>query len=325
MGGWERISNLNTIKMKRFTRELSVGAFEYLQKEGKFIIPEIKSARPEQYPFTLDIHLREKDKLMVYVGTTCILTLKINAKTKKVKFSAHETYRDKFLDTYKFSTPPISKIASYLKRTLPKVDKSKFRDKKEGFYQNMMCYLNGEIAHATSPFVIFDRECVIGFTDNKERKSVLEPFKIKYPGIGNELDMLAIDKYLNLICIELKYADKKASKNKKIYLTPKQVAKYRELFSEEKHPHPFFEDIKQLINQKVELGLLPKFANSLFTNKSDFKDVLSYVVVAESENISKNNWEKMKDVINENPKDISCEIFTINGNGTMLKKDITDL
>jgi len=319
--------------MIRFKRQLSDGALAFLLGEGNYIIPAIKSARSANVPFEFDIQIRENDTLMVYVGTTCVLAIQIYSSRKQLKFSAHETYKDDFLGTYDFEKVPRKEITKYLQRTLPKVKKNFFSKEGEGYYQNILCHLQGEKANYLNDLFIFDRECVIGYDQKVEKHYKFNPIANKYNDIrknlqkkdprkwgqpnekslGNELDMLAIDKYFNLHCMELKHG----SNGSGIYWGPLQVAVYKEIFSKEifsKEINTIFNDMKLLIGQKVDLGLLPQCAIEIFKQKSTFSGVKSHLIIAEP-NYKMNCWDKMNEVINENVEDLCCKVSIVDNQG----------
>ena len=171
--------------MLRFNRYLSDDAFKFLKNKGSWIIPEIINARPFNCAFAFDIQIRENDYLMVYVGTTSVLKIQLGADF--VNFSAHKTYKDSFLKKYLFTDLPYGEISNYLGRILPKVDSRYFENHKEGYYQNYLCYHLGEVASKDSPFIIFDRECVLGFDNSNEKINHLTPLKNQYQQIRTDL------------------------------------------------------------------------------------------------------------------------------------------
>jgi len=274
--------------MLRFKRQLSQPVFQYLLDSGSFIIPEIMSARPDKMPFALDIQLREQDKIMVYMGTTRLLVIAIDSNRERLTFSAAQSYSDPFLSTYKFSIFPKGEITEYLKRTIQKVDSRYFQNRKEGYYQNLICYEYGENAKSDSPFIVIDRECVIGYDDTKAKNKYLKPISDKYrrliakvkqndpktygtsklKNLGNELDLLAVDPEGNLCCIELKHG----SNTSGIYWGPFQIAVYKEIFNIQS-VQSIFQYIQALIAQKIALGLLPTNAGSVLDGRDNFNTI----------------------------------------------------
>ena len=315
-----------------FKRQLSADALNYLKNDGSFIIPAIKAARTSPEAFSLDIQIRINNELMVYMGGTRILTIRIDTQNEKITFYANETYSDRFLGTYKFDDVQSGSITEYLNRTMPNVKPKWFSNKKEGYYQNMLCYKLGENAINLSPFIIFDRESEVGFTDTQESEYKFKPIADSFrsircrlqndnpekygrptdKGFGKGLDLLAIDEQCNLICIELKHGNNGSG----ICWGVLQLAVYHKLFNKLNtlDAQVFFSNIKELIEQKIKLGLLPTNVLSYFNKKIRFNGVKSYFVVAEP-NFEMNCWDKMRDVIDEIPQDFRCSVLTIDNDG----------
>jgi hypothetical protein len=315
--------------MLRYKRQLSQNAFDYLLNEGCFIISEIKSARPISKPFTLDIQFREKDTLMVYMGITRILVINLDIKNSRLIFKADKAYSDPFLDTYSFANAPIGLIAPYLERIISLVRKNYFSNEAEGFYQNLICYLHGENATIDSPFIVIDRECVIGYLNNEEKIIHFVPIAKKYEAIiareqdadpkrfgkpngkklGNELDLLAIDKDCNLCCIELK----RGSSASGIYWGPIQVAVYKDIFNLEAL-RDIFPDIMKLVYQKVKLGLLPNLTNLILNGHSNFTTVKPILAIG-SPNDNSSCWGTMQYLIGKYKPLLDCEVITFDKSG----------
>ena len=319
--------------MLRYKRQLSERAFHYLLKEGRFIISEIKLARQGDIPFGLDIQIRENDTLEAYRGNTCLLKIKIDCTSRTLTFSADKAYSSEFLGKYDFNSTTKNGIVRYLQRTVPHVASKYFSNQKEGYFQNLICFLHGEKADNESPFIIFDRECVIGFGKKEEKDNFLKPITDHYQDIrnnlqkdnsktfgqpknkslGNELDLLAIDKEMNLLCIELKHGTYGSG----IYWGPLQVAVYKELFGTSSLDG-FFGDVKDLVLQKVALGLLPDMAGNLFRGYNKFKDIISALAIAEP-NSRKSCWRLMDTVIKKEQERLTCDMYSVDKNGHVSK------
>jgi len=122
----------------------------------------------------------------------------------------------------------------YVQAALSVAKKRYYGNRKEGFWQNRMCVRYGSRCQEEDDWLIIDHECVIGFANETERSDVLDPHKVHFEGIrhafqtqdkkrwgttsavkdssgeveshlGNELDMLAIDRDGQLLAIELKH------------------------------------------------------------------------------------------------------------------------
>ena len=111
------------------------------------------------------------------------------------------------------------------------------------------------------------------------------------------------------MCIELKHG----SNGSGIYWGPLQIAVYKELF-DKKHIHSFFMDIKELIQQKVALDLLPQKANIFYENHITFDNVIPALIIGEP-NHKMNCWIMMKEIINQDIANLQCEVLIIDENG----------
>ncbi len=91
-----------------------------------------------------------------------------------------------------------------------------------------------------------------------------------------------------------------------------QLAVYHELFNtlNALDTQTLFCNIKELIEQKVILDLLPENVMSCFNGKNTFNSVKSCLVVAEP-NFRMNCWDKMRDVISAIPVAFRCKVLTM--------------
>ncbi|MBK6345002.1 MAG: hypothetical protein IPF68_03525 [Bacteroidales bacterium] len=260
---------------------------------------------------------------MVYIGITCLLVIKINYSRDRLTFSADKFYSDPFLGSYKCSNPPKGEIANYLLGSIEKASSSSFSNMKEGYYQNLICYESGENAKSDSPFIVIDRECVIGYTNSEEKVTHLKPIVDKYlkliatekendpktygkskpKNLGNELDLLALDPEGNLCCIELKNGSNTAG----IYWGPFQVAVYKEIFNINA-VKPIFQDIQELITQKIALGLLPPQAGSFLKGRSNFNAIRPILGIGDP-NPRSTCWTRMHDLMNKHKPLLDCEVI----------------
>lgn len=143
----------------------------------------------------------------------------------------------------------------------------------EGFYQNAIQRKYGLLSESTSALVIVDKEAVIGYDGgqsekkqcfNSERndyKTVKNDLQKKYPKdfgkadensiLGNELDLIALDKDGYIHLMELK----KGSNTSGIYMSPFQIGLYHRLFKSF-NKEELKENIRSMIEQKKRLGLI---------------------------------------------------------------------
>ena len=309
-----------------YKRQLSYGALKYLCGDGKYIIDAIKSVRPKDEPWKLDIQIRRDDELNVYVGRTKILIIKIKTSENRIKFYADKAYHHGFLGEYAFGAKPGNEIVDYIEEAISRVNPSFYCKTVEGYYQSMMCYKYGEDSQNAFPFVIIDREAVIDCNNADLKKKFYSDIESKVASIisnlkkadiyghiengkysAQKLDILAIDININLICIELKYIT-----NKDLNEAPLQVKFYNEIFTElVSNNRNVFSDVREVILQKVSLGLLKKEILAIFKGKTCFNSIMSHIVIAGA-NKDNNCWAVYRQVINAGMGELNCKLFQLN-------------
>ena len=250
----------------RYNRALSDAGYVAALKPGgplNFLIHDLPL--PSDEPFALDIHLREGNEIMYYHGTTRLLVLKLSMTDKKIQYepSASPTYTGNPLSKAHFdrlgkfgkSRPEHLKTAlhKYLSAVLSIANPRYYSNRKEGYWQNRLCVRFGLDCLPDDDWMIFDRECVLGFDNVPEKKKMLDPIMSRYEKIrnrlqsknpkrwgqpstakskilqksfGDELDILALNKRGDLLAVELKYGSNASG----IYWGPLQVCVYRDAF-----------------------------------------------------------------------------------------------
>lgn len=238
-------------------------------------------------PDALDLHLRENDELMYYHGTTRLLTVTWH-KSGKVKLSAHTRY-EQIAPTGLFKTSTgetvrharadfaqvIQQLSAYIAQAVAAANDRFYRNGKEGFWQNQICLARGPGGKAHHDWLVIDREVVLGHDDKSQLAAFWEAITSGYAAVqstlqaqdplrwgqprqqkafGNELDMLALGKGGELVCIELK----ERSNTNGICWGPLQAGVYREAW--EAALPTVMADVVALVKQKVRLGLLPEAA-----------------------------------------------------------------
>jgi len=174
----------------------------------------------------------------------------------------------------------------------------------EGYWQNRLCIRFGRHSVPDDAWIVIDRECVVGFGDGAEAEkkdfyaSVFRAFqdardelqgddakrwgvpnteKIRankrQKNFGDELDMLAIGQQGDLLAIELKQGRNAVG----VYWGPLQAAAYGTAFRM-KLPE-IWGDVVALVEQKVDLGLLPHHALDRLS-REPVDRVLSVLAVA---------------------------------------------
>lgn len=281
--------------------------------------------------YAFDIHIREKSELMIYHGGTCLLIISFpgvkgedsdTVLFKSPSYGKGKGCDDKFnLFKGKRDLDDINQLAPYICDFLSKIIASHavhpkfYSNMKEGYWSSRLSIDYGRNWRPGMGWLIFDREAVLGFEKKDEKSSFyqykLEAQKIKKilqasdpkkwgtsnSGVpdsmcdfGDELDFLAIGPEKQLQCIELKHA----SYTSGIYWGPLQASVYLKAYSKE--VDNISENIKELVRQKVHLGLLSSEALKLLPEGS-FNQVEGILAIADVDKKLKSTcWEKAIEV-----------------------------
>ena len=163
---------------------------------------------------------------------------------------------------------------------------------KEGFYQNKLSRRYGICGKADDPFVIVDKEAVIGYSNQTEKDQLLGTIQKKYKrlqgivsatdeklygkdlnkkSIGNELDFLALDREGNLLLIEFKHG----SSTSGIYLSPIQIGLYYDIFTN--YPKVDLERaVFGMLAQRQKIGLI----NSDWTSPNRIMNIIPVLIIS---------------------------------------------
>ena len=311
------------MSVARYDRALNSALEESLQVGGRlaFLLHDISDWCDD--PYELDIQLREKNKIMYYRGTTRLLVVTLSPRddgTPTFKVTADKFYTqnpscsDAFGQlTVLGQTSPVDALIpfqTYLSAAIRIAPESHYDNHAEGYWQNRICHRFGRCSRPEDEWLVFDRECVIGFKDQSHKKAALEPICTRYgkarqaiqdsgddrwrqthesKGFGDELDMLAINRSGQLLAIELKYGTNASG----IYWGPVQVGVYSDAFSlliDQLAP-----GVVGLIRQKVVLGLLPAHALSRLPSNG-FERVLPVLAIADA-NPRSRCWPRLAEVM----------------------------
>jgi hypothetical protein len=233
-------------------------------------------------PCALDIQLREGGVLQVYHGNTSLLRMveKELGSAVAVTFDEYESkVKDLRPDLKRhWSVDNVAALGESLRQILPmlvdQVEPQYYRNKKEGFWENHLCYSYGRSWAPEKECLIIDRQAVIGFASGAVHSNFYQPIREKHTAsrqllfeeqhppwarvnpIGDELDLLAINQQRELVCVELKHKS-----NSGLYYGPFQAAVYRDAFLAVKNA--IAADIERLARQKIALGLLPASAANM--------------------------------------------------------------
>jgi len=302
---------------------LSPGALKLLLPDGplRFLVSDLPLYRDDPYAF--DIQLRENNTLMYYRGTTRLLSVRIHengdirAVTQADKAygrypSSKEAYAG-MMREWKLEEANEMAIAfhDYLLKSAEACKNRYYGNRKEGYWQNRLCIDWGLRWQTNQQFMIIDRECVIGFDSEQEKRAFYDPLYRPYNEIrnqlqkeackiwgkarekpfGDELDILALDSQNNLVAIELKHGCNPGG----IYWGPLQVLAYRDAFKSKLAV--VTRGIKKLVEQKVLLGLLPQTALSRLPDDA-FPAVKTVLVIGDP-NLKSKCWDNLNRVVKE--------------------------
>lgn len=224
-----------------------------------------------------DVQFREGNEVAVYCGLTKIVNVTFKGKNVPVKVSAHDTYKgqacaenlmkgwgiDRSPDDFKKA------LTAYL-RNVVVADK---QWKKEGAVQARFENWFSRKWRAEKPFVIIDREAVLGYETEPERRGVVKKIKPPIERISrfirdayewaqvtgnypNELDLIGLSSDGQRLVL----AEVKDHSNSKLYYSPLQVLYYVlewEHALSSQHGGKIIDDMNRLIEAKKRVGLLP--------------------------------------------------------------------
>lgn len=300
----------------RYNRALTQDAVSLMKpgSELAFLLCDLPTVEDEVN--ALDAQLREHNQIMYYHGTTRLLTVTLRPSKCGIILQpdAHATYKQKdaFAQLEKIgrSAPGEAREAfmNYLSSALALADKRYFKNHKEGYWQNHLCHRFGRNCQPDDDWLIVDRECVIGFSDGDEKReyyndiiSARTQMRTRLQStdegkwgraigkmFGDELDLLAIDRNGRLLAIELKHGSNPSG----IYWGPLQAGAYASALQGKLQE--IVPGIVALVNQKVDLGLLPEHARTRLEN-SLLDDVTPILAVAEP-NPRSSCWSKLTEV-----------------------------
>ncbi len=290
----------------RYARRLSPRFLDHLENGPlRFLVSNVSSWNPAD-PYAFDLQIREGDRLMYYHGTTALLTIRHDPGDGVLECTASSTYTQAAGYEHLMKRWPATDqdslctlVPTYLVSAASLAKDGYYRNREEGYWQNRLCFAFSQNWCPGMDWLIIDREAVVGFGSDSERRSVLDPIQVKYQkvkddlqrsdpktwgqpnakGLGIECDLLALGPSGELYCIELKHGSNASG----VYWGCLQVAVYREVFATAL-PH-ITDDIKTLVRQKVSLGLLPRQALSRLP-QGEFRNVLPILAIADPNDLS---------------------------------------
>lgn len=282
----------------KYDRTLSDDFAKHLEKDGalRWLYDYVKKNRDLDFLIgKISIgENKNREWISIYRGLTKIISIS----QKDSEFILMATDSVEKIDSTLFEWRQLeesfeNKLDGFLKkiREDKKFDRY-FNNKKEGYYQNEFSRQFGICGNANDDFVIVDKEAVICYSNDSERKDRLSVFREKYVSIlksiseknpkrfgrnrenmnlGNELDFLALDKEGNVLLIEFK----DGSNTSGIYLSPFQIGMYYDLFTDVSQEE-FKKPVVTMVEQKKRIGLI----NSEWEIPSQIKSIIPVLIIA---------------------------------------------
>ena len=276
----------------------------------------------------------QKEWISVYRGLSRILTILPCREAGKIKVDAAVAYKSlvakKRIDIYgkkEVSDLVIGTLNNLVEivKNDPKFDRY-YKNKKEGYYQNILSRRYGICGAPNDEFVIIDKEAVIGYASEKEKaieysffrarhKNLLKVISAKDPQrygsnlrkkpIGNEVDFLALDKNGNLLIIEYKHGTNTSG----IYLSPIQIGLYYDLYNDFyiKKTELFRNSIFSMLKQKQGIGLI----NPAWQKPPEVKNLIPVLIISEfnKNRAAKDNFLGVMDIAR---KELGDQMFLKN-------------
>lgn len=265
-----------------------------------------------------------KEWISVYRGLSRVLIITKTRSTNIIKIDGANAY--KILVPTLYGKKDIShNFKTEMESLLSMVaDNSKFdryyKNKKEGYYQNILSRKYGICGSKNDDFVIIDKEAVVGYLNQKEKDIAINKIQPKYKqlqkdislkdskrygknndkkAVGNELDFLALDKAGNILLIEYKHGTNTSG----IYLSPIQIGMYYDLFTN--LPRKDLEKaVQQMLIQKQKIGLI----NPDWEMPNKIEDIIPVLVISEY-NIRSSAKQKFDEIFTFSKKQLGLDFL----------------
>ena len=249
-----------------------------------------------------------KEWISVYRGLTRIISITYNTKCllndriQYINIDGADSYKlidtSKAINLYGNRKAINLNFSNNLTKLLTEIDSNKdyaryYNNKKEGYYQTILSKDHGIGCDSNIPFVIIDKEAVIGYKNETIKSDkFINPLQNKYKklqkkissidatrygkdldekSIGNELDFVALDKEGNILLIEYKHGTNTAG----IYLSPLQIGLYADIFN----AFPLIDlkaSISSMFDQKQKMGLI----NPSWQKPKEFKKIIPVLIIS---------------------------------------------
>lgn len=261
--------------MMDYNRTLTDEFSGLIEKDGslRWLFDFIKNH--DELDFLIGKH-KGREWISVYRGLSRVLTITKSRSKDHFRLDAAEAYKALNRDFYGVKKLPMNFSIEFSRLLSEVAATSKFdryyKNKKEGYYQNILSRQYGFNGFPDDDFVIIDKEAVVGYKNTAEKIEIMGEVQKKYKNlqgilshtdprrfggnlekksIGNELDFLALDKEGNILLIEYKHGTNTSG----IYLSPLQIGMYYDLFNN----LPFSDLVNavyKMLAQKQKIGLI---------------------------------------------------------------------
>ena len=259
----------------------------------------------------------------VYRGTGRVFTLKKDGTLK-----ADKKYMGLFPDFYKVPNKEnldklMDKVSSDL--ALKRYYIAASGKKEEGYYQNLISRRYSLFCEKEDDFIIFDKEFVLGYSDditkakitkdtNDKYNDIVDKLKLKGFGTkikapGSECDFVGLTKDGDILMLELK----QSGDTPKIALSPVQVGKYVDLTENylSNYRDDFEDCVKKMIKQKIDLDILkPQWD---MPKKITGKIIPAVVVGGNPTKAAKERFKIARDMV----KKTDIKLYTCNDKGEL--------
>jgi hypothetical protein len=278
-----------------YNRKISNSFSELIEKGGKlrWLFDFVKTR--DDLDFLIGKNI-SKEWISVYRGLSRVLTITKTKEIDIVKLDGARAYKNISPKLYgKKSTSVIfRKELEHLVNIVSKNEKFNryYKNKKEGYYQNILSRRYGICGDKNDDFVIIDKEAVVGYLNQNEKDIAFNKLQPKYKqfqkdisaknctrygknnekkAVGNELDFLALDKNGNILLIEYKHGTNTSG----IYLSPIQIGMYYDIFTN--LPRKDLEKaVFEMLIQKQKIDLI----NSNWVIPEKIKEIIPILIIS---------------------------------------------
>ncbi len=256
-------------------------SYEGLLSHGKplrFLVDKACRSTFKDTGLPLDLQLRSRNEVMLYLGLTRLLTVKLMKRSLQLKVSADKFYRlQEHGVAERYSPDEYAKLAGDVQRYLDNVVVNKHHYEKEGHCQARLASRFGVHGQSGDRWTVVDREIGIAYDDGQKEK-VWDPIRSRAIELGRKLMALDPKKFgtslakkafgdgLDFLLWNGKDREfgvaevKDGHSTSGVYLSPRQVAAYTTIWRRfaADQPDEALSGLRELVLQKQRLGLLPE-------------------------------------------------------------------